>query len=92
MKIIKNKINDLTEDNQRIREERKAYKEENHRLMKQIIQMEEAANKNEREYEQKLKSINHKLTKLQNAHDTSSIENELNNKTQQVKQLIEKLK
>lgn len=85
-------VAELTDDLERIRSERKSYKEENHKLMKKIIQMEEAFKRNERDYEDKLKKINYKLIEFQKSHNTEGIEEKLRDKSNQVKILVDKVK
>lgn len=89
---LEEQIAELTEDLDRIRGERKSYKEENHKLMKKIIQIEEAFKRNERDYEDKLKNINYKLIEFQKSHDTAGIEEKLRDKSSQVKMLVDKVK
>lgn len=81
----------MEEDLDRIRNERRAYKEENHKLMKKVIQIEEILKEKESEYEEKLKKINMKVLDFQKSHDTKGLEVKLNEKSSQIKQLILKI-
>jgi chromosome segregation ATPase len=89
---MEQQIEELNEDLERIRNERRSYKEENHKLMKQVIQVEEAFKTKDIEYEHKLKKINFKMSDFQKMHDTSIIEDKLTDKSNQVESLLEKAK
>lgn len=89
---LEQQLEEFTEDLERVRNERKAFKEENHKLMKKVIQIEEAFKVKERDYEHKLKKINFKLQEFQKLNDTTLIEEKLKDKSNQVKLLVGKVK
>jgi ribonuclease BN (tRNA processing enzyme) len=89
---LEQQIEEFNEDLERIRNERKTFKEENHKLMKKVIQIEEAFKVKERDYEHKLKKINFKLQEFQKLNDTTLIEEKLKDKSNQVKLLVGKVK
>jgi len=88
---LKKQIDELVEDNERIRKERKVYKDENHKLIKKVIQVEEALHLQQQECEDKVKDAGTRLIKYENDNSAQILQDKLNERSGQVNALIDRI-
>lgn len=88
----KKQIDELIQDNERLRGERKTYREENHKLIKKILDSEEAYRQLEKTSDEKLRNLAFQLAEAESNSPVELFEQKLGKKTAQLKAMGQRLK